>query len=958
MQDRIEHGRDSLTMQVSLDVSARDVAQLRRIIESRISSIPVVINGFDSPGTFLHITMRGVSQPRQGPPSNSWKEFRGRRIADIERLYVDMEVYALLNVNEQTGSDFNMQVYQLDLVFVRERAGGCQRRRAQMKKVGDRRYESFKVSNNNCFFKCVAEELGLRKATKVPCNEIRREFGLLANTAISLEDAVRIFEAKAPLFNLKIVNDDGHRIVGPDDAAVEIMYEDDHYLRLMRVDPPMQTCQQCWKKYRKTHICSKPKHPKCKQCGGRHNPTRRCNLKKKSYYQIQICNDPDKRVILDRFKAEPLVLDNIIHFDIESHHKTPNCIHEAYILGAARRIGDDVEYMVFRGVDCISDFLDWALGLEKKVYLNAYNGAGFDHYFLVRELMNRGEAFKDMNVQNGAIVTGEYKNLKLFDLYKHMVGSLKSNLEDWKCTVLKGDFDHDLGNRWELMSEEAQDQCERYLRSDVLGLMELYEKAAIVTHERFATNIYNYISVSQLSYTMWCHEVLSVIRYDNIILPTMHQEKYFRGAVYGGRTYKSKNQFYSMDRDAFVAGELEFDDIQDYILDLDVVSLYPAAMAHFDYPVDFPKFHRDGRAVQERMEVTGICPMGVYEIEYWPDKDLAHPVLPRRENGSLKWDLLDYRGYYTSVDIQNAIEYGYDIKILSGYEFVDQYPIYKKYIEDQFRLKSESPKGTPKYYSAKLTMNGLYGKNIQRPIYNVNKFCKDTNEFWKFYDTHEVLSCKVMNNQYFVVGIPLDEEEQQRKITKPTHLGAFILSYSRKIMLKYMDASNPFFYSSNVRAKIKNDLYYTDTDSIQVHASNQVAQSCELGGITDDLGSDCKILRGIWIAPKLYILEYIERGSRELKYHKRGKGVSSDQLSLAAFEWMNQGKAMDTAREFRIQKIHTNKTGPQQQLEYFSLLHKEWEETRRMLNLNPWQGRDFDGNGSLPHGANWHRGKK
>ncbi len=48
----------------------------------------------------------------------------------------------------------------------------------------------------------------------------------------------------------------------------------------------------------------------------------------------------------------------------------------------------------------------------------------------------------------------------------------------------------------------------------------------------------------------------------------------------------------------------------------------------------------------------------------------------------------------------------------------------------------------------------------------------------------------------------------------------------------------------------------------------------EIGGISDDLGENCKILYGGWIAPKLYFLEYAKKvgDSVEIHYHLRGKG--------------------------------------------------------------------------------------
>ena len=68
---------------------------------------------------------------------------------------------------------------------------------------------------------------------------------------------------------------------------------------------------------------------------------------------------------------------------------------------------------------------------------------------------------------------------------------------------------------------------------------------------------------------------------------TPEQEKLFRQSVYGGRTYKYKHNFVSTQRDAFLSNNLTFDDIEDYLIDADVNSLYPAAMKE-EFPVGVP----------------------------------------------------------------------------------------------------------------------------------------------------------------------------------------------------------------------------------------------------------------------------------------------------------------------------------------------------------------------------------
>ena len=137
----------------------------------------------------------------------------------------------------------------------------------------------------------------------------------------------------------------------------------------------------------------------------------------------------------------------------------------------------------------------------------------------------------------------------------------------------------------------------------------------------------------------------------------------------------------------------------------------------------------------------------------------------------------------------------------------------------------------------------------------------------------------------YLTGRSRDEAENEECINKPTQLGAFILGYTRRLMLKYYSESNPYFdismykdlsdFKKYQKLQIKNDFYYTDTDAIQVHHDNLMPLSKELGGIDDDLQEytctqsingvetpgSTKIMRGIWIAPKLYMLEFITTDS-------------------------------------------------------------------------------------------------
>ena len=118
-----------------------------------------------------------------------------------------------------------------------------------------------------------------------------------------------------------------------------------------------------------------------------------------------------------------------------------------------------------------------------------------------------------------------------------------------------------------------------------------------------------------------------------------------------------------------------------------------------------------------------------------------------------------------------------------------------------------------------------------------------------------------------------------------------------------------------------------------------------LGGITDDLG-DARILRGLWIAPKLYMLEYVKRGSVKPHYHFRGKGLSNDSLTVAAFEEMDGGGSLTSTRPFQMKKIHIKRNGKQKEIDQFSILYEA--DICKTVNTVQWCGRRFIGNDSVP----------
>eukprot|EP00835_Amoeboradix_gromovi_P002669 NODE_156_length_16689_cov_0.273960.p2 type:complete len:509 gc:universal NODE_156_length_16689_cov_0.273960:14999-13473(-) len=487
------------------------------------------------------------------------------------------------------------------------------------------------------------------------------------------------------------------------------------------------------------------------------------------------------------------------------------------------------------------------------VFVNAYNGSKFYHYELVKKLSKmhaEDDSIKldELLLNNGAILKASVGNISCFDISKHTTGTLRQNLQELSCLVQKGDYG--LGDDWEKMCNTDQADCLNYLQGDVLGLKELSERLNKSCYENFGANFYKYLSTSQLTYASWINFLYDETN-NPVFLPTAEHEKFFRESIYGGRTYKYNHKFVSSQHDAYINKKISFEDIEDYLIDAYVNSLYPAAMKN-EFPIGIPNSLRENtpslKYFNELIEKDGKCPkVGIYRVEYITNKNLIDGILPRREEGRLIWDLRDGCGTYNSVDIDNALVNGY--KIIEGYYWEQTDNVFGNYINHLYEFKKNARKGSAQYKLAKLMMNGLYGKTIQRPILDENVIIHLHEEFIKYHIKYGGVSMRALSDGSFYLTYQ-DEEKLASKISKPCYLGSFILGYSRRIMLDYLKKSNPYFDSGDLKQQLENSPYYTDIDSIQIHAKNMkgLVMDNEIGGISDDLGENCKIFYGVWIA--------------------------------------------------------------------------------------------------------------
>jgi len=754
-------------------------------------------------------------------------------------------------------------------------------------------------NNNNCLFRLIEKDTEF-KMTKTKCNEIRKEFKIKPNEMVDLINADLICK-KYCKKSVSFITNNLDVICGDENGEMKILFLDNHFLLLTG---ETKRCLDCGKFYIHKH---------------------KCNGKMCNFYNQKVL----KRLIakVDR-KDKGLLNKEILHYDIETHYNNSTREHTPYVVGYCYYLDGELKYEVICGEGCMKRFYD-LLGSDKfenVKYLNAFNGSNFDHYYLFRVKMEENKKIGKFILNNGSLLNADIQGKRLMDLAKHLTGSLSSNLKQNGCHIAKGSIDHNLSTNWETTDEVRKKDVLEYLKCDVLGLCELYEKVNEPIYSQFQINLCECLTTSSSAFTIWRDKFLN----QKIYLPDNEMENNIRQAIYGGRCYKNKNRFFSNQYEDILNGKISYDEIDDYIFDADVVSLYPTAMLE-KFPV--------GKEIKTNLYQDNK--MGIYKIKYVAPKNLLTPILPRKEDGRLKWDLRDGEGWYSSVDIENAKEKGYEIEVITGYYWNETDYVFKEYIEEFYKMKQNSKKGTPAYTTAKLYLNGLYGKMIQRAINSKDAIISTSEEFLEILNKNIIQEINEVNDKWLIKYIPKEEYLNPSGAEKPTQLGIFILAYSRRIMNGYYDKCG------NSMNRLP---YYYDTDSLNIHSSclDKIKINKNLGGIDDDVGG--KVIRAIYIAPKMYALQYITEDNK-IHYHFRGKGVSNDVLNWKDFEDMDKGASKKYYRDFQMKKINLKKTKKDAELNHFSHKHILGEDTGKVVNNIKWSGRNFiDENNSVPYG--------
>ena len=366
-------------------------------------------------------------------------------------------------------------------------------------------------------------------------------------------------------------------------------------------------------------------------------------------------------------------------------------------------------------------------------------------------------------------------------------------------------------NDWSLKRETI-----KYCENDVISLYSIIKVFQKRIFRLFEADINKYPTLSSLAFAIYRMKYLKNYKIPNIT----------------GELYRNLKKSYT-------GGSVDvYKPIGENIKRYDVNSLYPTVMSEFPSPVgEIKKFKGDILKYETN-------PFGFFFVNIKTPDNLDIPILQTRiktkNNGIRTVSALgEWSGWYFSEEIFNAIKYGYKIKIIWGYLFEKEY-IFKDYVNDLYEIKKNSEKGSSDYTISKLLLNSLYGRFGMSPDKEYHEIIKGSYEIGKFITNSKLTikdSIELDNNIELISYIKKNENEEDFTFNNiNVSIASSITSYARIKM-------------SEIKLNYSNNIYYSDTDSIDLDIKLPDKYiSSNLG----DYKHEKNFKKIVYIAPKVY----------------------------------------------------------------------------------------------------------
>jgi hypothetical protein len=452
--------------------------------------------------------------------------------------------------------------------------------------------------------------------------------------------------------------------------------------------------------------------------------------------------------------------------------------------------------------------------------LISFNGSNFDNFLLLEHLLkNKSEHWNAKNIfYNGTSLQNFSINGRhtLFDLRKHLVGSLARNCESFKVnSCAKTEFDHhhaqklyDEGKLLDYMRNN--EKLIEYNNYDVISLAILFY--------RYKQELINMPMTKTYGEKLCDHGTIGSIIYD----------------IFKKHTEKKKYKFASSSRmknrklSDYHLTEQEYEDLQKYkiagrvemfngamevfekIVSLDVCSLYPYVLSILNVYYPYGKITRTSTYVKNKIGFY-YCDVDQSNLK----KNNLPNIYAEKTKTENKWDSdkkLD--GYLLStvmikllqdfnckVDIKHGFYWEQKAKSCDMFGFLTEF-MKKKNEQDVLKGKKDEKYNAVLRETLKLLMNSISGKVIEKlHLENTKETSVET--YLKLLDSKNIEKITTINIIGDKVFTTFKQTVESRIHTqRPIFLGILCYDYAKDYMYR-----NCY---SIIGLK---DLLYTDTDA-------------------------------------------------------------------------------------------------------------------------------------------------
>ena len=524
-------------------------------------------------------------------------------------------------------------------------------------------------------------------------------------------------------------------------------------------------------------------------------------------WKIRNVNKPYSLAILHLTKSELLQLEK---------YETENKKEEGQEL-------IDRKSRIFLGFNCSKRFFEYIEEnqADKVFYLIGFNNANFDNYILYSDAMKNNIQCGQPLINNGQLLTMKImKRHTLWDIRKHVVGSLKDNCKGYgiKNFAKVEGFSHvemqqkyDEGVLKEFINENAK--LAEYNIMDCASLAVLFQR-----YKKTISEIKGFEDKKVEEFLTLGHLVNTKLK-EHCKKNGINFTKFHINNPKEDIKIEKKNkrllQYYKDIQDDRVAGRVQlFHDVIKIIgkmYSMDVCSLYPFVMLILNCV--FP--------TGEIIECTKYDDKPKNKIGFFycdvDQSNLQVKIVAKKTKDGNDWDKSKINNVFlSSIMIEYLIENKCEIKIRNGIYFSETIKNYKlfEFLLPVMNMKNQEDKlkeeKSVKYNSAlretsKLILNILSGK-LNQSLTLEDRKTINSYDFIDIVNKGEVdkINTIYMNGKQAHITYKIDEEEAIKN-SKPLNIGSLIYDYAKIYMHKNIYTKTPF-----------ENMYYTDTDSCKM----------------------------------------------------------------------------------------------------------------------------------------------